>query len=74
MMASAPAAKKKRKKETVSRKTFLKWGCKDDFNIEVDNDDNIVKIICKVCTTYLQQITGLKQGAEILEERYWRAC
>ena len=49
-------AEKRRKKETVSRKTFLKWSCHDDFEFVIDDEDNITKLIRKVCSNYLQQI------------------
>ena len=56
MNSSNPPPSKKKKKETVSKKTFNKWSCSDDFDIEVDSDDNVVKVTCKICTQYLQQI------------------
>lgn len=51
-----PPASKKKKKETVSKKTFKKWSCSDDFDIELDDDDNVIKVTCKICVQYLQQI------------------
>ena len=36
-------AEKRKKKETVSRKTFLKWNCKEDFEYETDDEDNTLK-------------------------------
>ena len=43
-------------KETVTSKTFLKWRCQEDFKYETDDEDNIIKLTCKVCSTYLPQI------------------
>ena len=42
--------KPKKKKDT-----FNKRSCSDGFNIEVETD-NVVKVTCKICTQYLQQI------------------
>ena len=50
------APSKKKKKETILKRTFNKWGCSNDFDIEVDSDDNVVKVTCKICTQDLQQI------------------
>ena len=47
---------KKNKKETVTKKTFLKWNSHEDFDYKVDKKDNIIKLMCKVCCTHLQQI------------------
>ena len=35
---------KKKKKETLSKKTFNKWCCGNNFDNEVDSDDNVVKV------------------------------
>ena len=48
--------RKKRKKETVTKKHFLKWNSYENFDYEVDEEDNIFKLTCKVCCTHLQQI------------------
>ena len=55
MNSSNPPPSKKKNKETVSQKTFNKWSCNNYFDIEVDSD-NVVKVTCKICTLYLQQI------------------
>ena len=51
-MASEP----KKKNETVSKKTFLKWEGREDFDYEVDEDDDIVLLKCKICTVYINEI------------------
>ena len=45
--------KKKCKKETVTKKTVLKWNSHEDFDYEVDKEDNIIKLTSKVCYTHL---------------------
>ena len=52
-MATAP---KQKKKETVSKKTFLTWSCHADFDYEVDADNNVIKLTCKICVNNIQQI------------------
>ena len=49
-------SEEKRKKETVTKKTFLKWNSHEDFDYEVDKEDNIIKLTCKECCHHLQQI------------------
>ena len=49
-------SEKKRKKETITKKNFLKWNSYENFDYEVDEKDNIIKLKCKVCCTNLQQI------------------
>ena len=49
-------SEKTRKKETVTKKTFLTWNSNDDFDYEVDEEVNIIKFTCKVCCTHLEQI------------------
>ena len=51
-MASEP----KKKKATVSKKSFLKWKGREDFDYEVDEDDNIVLLKYKICTMYINEI------------------
>ena len=46
-MASEP----KKKKET-----FLEWKGREDFDYEVDEDDDIVLVKCKICTVYINEI------------------
>ena len=48
--------KKNVKKETVTKKTVLKWNSHEDFDYKVDEENNIIKLTCKVCCTHLQQI------------------
>ena len=49
-------SEKKRKKETITKKNFLKWNSHENFDYEVDEKDTIIKLKCKVCCTNLQQI------------------
>ena len=44
------------KKKLLPKKTFPKWNSHEDFDYEVDEEDNIIKLTCKVCCTHLQQI------------------
>ena len=44
------SAAKKKKSESVSLKTFKKWSFGGDFKVETDEDNNITKITCKVCS------------------------
>ncbi|KAK6168634.1 hypothetical protein SNE40_019828 [Patella caerulea] len=45
------------KPETVHQKTFNKWPFKDEFTIlQLDNDSNITKLQCKICSTHLSVI------------------
>ena len=41
---------------TVSTKTFLKWSNNDDFDFEVDNNNDLTLLICKICTVHLTEI------------------
>ena len=50
------ASSSKKKKNTVSLKTFQKWDCHNDFEAEVDDDNCISKLKCKICYTYASQI------------------
>ena len=40
----------------VTRKTFLKWQHSADFDHEVDENDDLSFLKCKVCTSYLREI------------------
>ena len=44
------------KRKTVTQKTFLKWQHVADFDYEVDENDDLSVLKCKVCTTYLGEI------------------
>ena len=46
----------KKKKRTVSKITFLKWDCGDDFIVDSDTDDDITFLKCKICRKYTVQI------------------
>ena len=49
-------AKKKKKPNTVSEKTFKTWGNHEDFDLDVDEDINVTKLCCKVCTVHINVI------------------
>ena len=51
-----PSVSKKKKKETVKNKTFIKWSCIHYFNIEVDRNGKVTRFTCKICTLCLPQI------------------
>ena len=36
--------------------TFLKWSNKDDFDFEVDDNNNLILLKCKICTLHLTEI------------------
>ena len=55
MNSNPPPSKKKKKEKYILKKLDL-WSFSDDFNTEIDTDDNVVKVTCKTCTQYLQQI------------------
>ena len=65
-------SEKKRKKETVTKKHFLKWNSYENFDYEVDEEDNIFKLVCKVCCTHLQQIRAEKR--EMFVEQHLIVC
>ena len=46
----------KKKKNTVSKKTFLKWDYSDDFISDFDTDGDITLLKCKICRKYIAQI------------------
>ena len=50
--------KKKRKKKpnTVSERTFNTWENHEDFDLDVDEDANVTKLRCKVCTVHINVI------------------
>ena len=52
----AKASEPKKKKEPVSKKTFVRWKGREDFDYEVDEDDDIVLLKCKICTVYINEI------------------
>ena len=54
--------RKKGKKETVRKKTFIKWSCRHYFDIEVDSNDNVTRVTCNICTLYLPQIRAEARG------------
>ena len=46
----------KKKKNTVSKKTFLKWDCSNNFIADFDTDGDITLLKCKICRKYTVQI------------------
>ena len=53
--------KKKKKPDTVSEKTFKTWENHEDFDLDVDEDGNVTKLRCKVCTVHIEAKTrGLR--------------
>lgn len=44
------SASKKKKYGSVSLKTFKKWSFSGDFNVETDDENNITKLTCRVCS------------------------
>lgn len=52
---TSPEAKKK-KSNTVSKKTFDTWEYHDEFDVDVDESGNVVKLRCKVCTININNI------------------
>ena len=44
------------KRNTVSKKTFLKWSINDDFDFEVDDNSDLTLLKCKICTVHLAEI------------------
>ena len=52
----APKKKKKKKPITVSEKTFKTWENHEDFDLDVDEDGNVTKLRCKVCTVHINVI------------------
>ena len=49
-------AEKRKEKKTATRKTFWKLSCQGEFEYEINDEDNIIKLIFKIRSTYLQQI------------------
>ena len=50
------APEKKRKMNTVSKKTFSNWENHEDFDVDVDDEGNIARVRCKVCTSHINVI------------------
>ena len=46
----------KEKKETVTKKTFMSWDGHEDFEIEVDDEDDVNSLKCKVCSVNINEI------------------
>ena len=44
------------KRNTVSKKTFLKWSNNDDFDFEADDNNDLTLLKCKICTVHLAEI------------------
>ena len=44
------------KRNTASKKTFLKWSINDDFDFEVDDNSDLTLLKCKICTVHLAEI------------------
>ena len=42
----------KKKKNTVSKKAFLKWDYRDDFIVDFDSGSGITLLKCKICRKY----------------------
>ena len=64
-------SKAKKKRNTVSKKTFLKWECHADFDAVIDDDGDIETLTCKICVKYADQIRvearGRKLKGQVLE-------
>ena len=41
---------------TVSKKTFSNWENHKDFDVDVDDEGNIARVRCKVCTSHINVI------------------
>ena len=50
------APEKKRKMNTVLKKTFSNWENHEDFDVDVDDEGNIARVRCKVCTSHINVI------------------
>ena len=44
------------KRNSVKKTTFLKWSKNEDFDYEVDDDDYLTILKCKICTIHLAAI------------------
>ena len=54
-----------KKKDTVSKKTFMKWDGSEDFDIEIDENQDVLEVRCKICTTYLHDIRREARSRDI---------
>ena len=54
-----------KKKDTVSKKTFMKWDGSEDFDIEIDENQDVLEVRCKICTTYLHDIRREAKSRDI---------
>ena len=54
MLNMALAAKKKT--DTVSKKTFIKWDGHEDFDAEFGDDGDVILLKCKICTVNINEI------------------
>ncbi|KAK6171748.1 hypothetical protein SNE40_018183 [Patella caerulea] len=57
----ASSIKKSRSEETVSLKTFKSWDFHGDFNFEVNEENKIRQLTCKICT---YNIAGIRREAK----------
>ena len=55
------------KQNTVSKKTFLEWSNNDDFDFDVDINNDLTFLKCKICTVHLAEIRREERKHNIRE-------
>ena len=56
--------RKKQRKETVRKKTFIKRSCSHDFDVKVDSNNNVTRVNCKICLLNLPELQVEASGRE----------